>query len=650
MSEETRDVSLKQSCCVAALAALIPHADVSAASAEERPVSVVDEVVVTATRSPRPAARIASSVSVIESETLERRQSPVLTDVLSFESGVQVTRNGGPGQVAALRLRGAESDQTLVVVDGIRLNDPSSVGAGYNFGHLLLADAGRIEVLRGPHSTLWGSHAIGGVVHIESREPRTAFEGSLDLETGSYSTHAGRARLAGRTGALSWRLGLGHYQSDSVSAFDQGVERDPFRQTSYGAGLSYEVSEALIVDLRAIGHSARTAYDGFPAPAFVFDDTREYAEQDERGLYGAVRMNTGPVSHRLAISHARTERISFDPDQAVTDRTFESRGTSRRFEYQGVADLGGDWRGVFGLERDEGRAVTASPSAFDPSPVPARNAVRLDSAYGLINGPLAEGLYLTLGVRRDEHETFGGQTLVQGGLSYALTPGTVIRASYGEGFKTPSLFQLYSDFGNPVLQPEEATSLEAGISHSAWSGRVRLDAVLWQRRTDNLIDFVFCPAAGPICPIGAFGVYDNVQRARAEGLELAGRIGLDDGWSLRLSYDWTRARNDTPASANRGNLLARRPQHQAALEIEHLFASGGDVGLGVRFVGASFDDAANTVRLASHTLVDLRASWPLGETLSLTARAENLFDADYRQVAGYGTPGRSVHAGLRLRF
>ncbi|HTK35938.1 MAG TPA: TonB-dependent receptor [Caulobacteraceae bacterium] len=651
---------LFSSACFAILAATCAHADEAAAPRPDvggvEAANTLDGTVVVATRSLQRADRIGQSVTVLDQKAIEAGQATVVADLLARTPGVGVSRNGGPGQLTTLRIRGAEGDQTVVVVDGVKLNDPSQPGGGYNFANLLTGDVSRVEVLRGAQSTLWGSQAIGGVVNIVTAQPTRPFEASLDLEGGSMDTAYLRAGVGGAGERGSWRLAAAHYATAGVSAYRFGKEADGFHDTGFSGRGNLKLTQDASLDLRLVYSKGRNAFDGFPPPAFAFADDGEYGTTEDLVGYGGLNAGLlgGRLQNRLSFGYTRTDRETFNPAQAVATTTFIARGQNKRYEYQGVLDIAPGWTGTAGVEREEASMRTAAPSAFAPNPVPATAQAAIDSLYGQVQGEVAPGLTLTGGLRHDDHDTFGGKTLGQAAAAWSLNGGaTVLRASFGQGFKAPTLYQLFGPYGNTGLKPEQADGWDAGIEQAL--GGVRLTATYFARRTTNQIDFASCPSGGAapaLCSVGGtrrFGYYDNIARTRAHGVELAGaaRLGPVD---LQANYSWTDARNDVAGGVNFDRFLARRPQHQANVSAGRTWPGRLTTTVAVRYVGESFDDAANTVRLKGYTLVDLRASYPLSKGLELYGRVENLTDQAYETVHNYGEPGRTAYLGLRARY
>ena len=614
----------------------------------------VSELVVTATRSPQPADKVGQSVTVIDHPEILARQVTVVSDFLATTPGVSFVRNGGVGGSTVLRIRGAEAGQTVVVVDGVKLNDPTGTDSAYNFANLLVGDVARIEVLRGSQSTLWGSQAIGGVINIVTADPTQSFQGEASLEGGSRGTVYARAAIGGLGERLIWRLAASQYATDGVSAFARGTEADGYRNTGLSGRAKVILSDAVSVDLRAVWSRGRNEFDGFPPPAFAFADDPEYGTTKDLTGYAGLNFDLfdGRLKSRAAYGYTQTDRRNFDPTQAVTPVTFDARGENRTWEYQGIAQVTDAWTATFGAERDEAVMRTASPSSFDPHPAQTRGRATIDSLYGQVNGELVPGLTLTAGLRRDSHDTFGDHTLGQAAAAWSLNDGaTVLRASFGQGFKAPSLFQLFSPYGNLKLKPESADSWDASVEQHFAPGHTVVSAGWFQRDTDNQIDFASCfGVVNPICKAnGGVGFYDNISRAKAHGIELVGQTQLA-GLDLDANYTWTHAENDSPGNASRGKALARRPEHQANLTASHTWSTGLSTSGTVSYVGDTFDNASNSFKLKAYTLVSLRASYPVTPQLEVYGRVENALDETYQTIRNYGQPGRGGFVGLRTRF
>ena len=654
----------------AATVALMLAADAASAqtAASVTDPSLLHDVVVTANRSAQSADRVGQTVTILTTTDIQDSQTVGVADLLIRTPGVTLSRNGGVGATTSLRIRGAETDQTLAVIDGVKLNDPSGTGGGYNFGNLLVGDIARIEVLRGAQSTLWGSQAIGGVVNIVTAEPTRPFQAGIDAEAGSMGTTWLRGNIGGATERVTWRVAASRYNTDGFSTFARGKENDGYENFGLSGRASIRIVEGVSVDLRAVYSDGTVDVDGFAAPTFAFGDTRETSSTKELVTYTGLNFDLfdGRLSNRVAYAYTRTDRELLNPDQAVTNVTFDAQGLNKRYEYQGVFDIREGWTATFGAEHEDSEFSSASPSASAPNPAPATAEVGLDGFYAQLQAEVIAGLTLTGGVRRDEHETFGGKTLGQAAAAWSLNGGsTVLRASFGQGFKAPSLYQLYSQYGNTALAPEEADGWDAGVEKHLLDGSLILSATYFSRKTTNQIDFVSCPATvtqeaqrlcfrntapagSPPVPVRRSGYYDNIALTEADGVELGADYEIG-AFSINANYTRTNTENRTPG-ANLGRELARRPKEAANLTVGYVWPFGLSTSVAVQHAGDSFNDASNATRLEGYTLVDLRASYPINETLEVYGRVENVGDEVYETTRNYGVAGRGTFIGVRARF
>ncbi|MDO6413342.1 TonB-dependent receptor [Sphingomonas sp. BIUV-7] len=615
-------------------------------------------IVVTATRSPVSIDRIASSITVLDKVDIDRAGDLSVADLLLRTPGVSLSRNGGYGTATSLRIRGAESDQTVVVIDGVKLNDPSSTGGGYNFANLLTGDAARIEVLRGPQSTLWGSQAIGGVVNIVTPLPTKSLEGSFDAEAGSRRTASGRAGIGGLTGPLAWRIGAQAFTTDGISAIAPsagGRERDGYTNQSVTGRAVLEIADGVSADVRGYYSNGRVDIDGFSGDSFEYSLNKEFV-----GYAGLnVDLFDGRLRNRVAYGYTDTNRDNYNPTLPRA-QTFDAAGKNKRIEYQGSLAVTSGVDAVFGIENERSsfRSVSPPSALATPIPAPARGKAELTGIYGQVNAELIKGLTLTGGVRHDDHNRYGSKTLFSGGAAWALSTGTVLRASYSEGFKAPTLYQLFSEYGNTALNPERAKGWDAGAEQHLWDGKVSFGATYFERRSRDLIIYTGCTTAStsPLCfvpgstTLRRFGYYQNVSRAFARGIEASAAVKPIARLSLDGNFTWTASEDRSPGVATYGYQLARRPRHTANGSVTYAIPEGASLGVAVRWAGESFDNATHTTRLAPYTLVDLRGEVPLTKQVALFARVENLFDETYATVARYGTLGRSYYAGFRGRF
>ena len=585
------------------------------------------------TGSPQTVSQAGQSISVIGADEIASIQGPDIARVLERLPGVTLSRNGGLGSFTGMRVRGADAEQLLVLIDGVRVADVAAPGGGADLGNLLAGGAGKIELLRGSNSVVWGSQAIGGVLAISTREP-AGFE--VSVEGGSHGSIGTEATggISGDRGALT--LVAGHARTGGISSAAIGAEPDRFRQWHIAGKGRLDLSERFGASFTARYADSRLDIDGFPPPDFTFADTPEV-------------QTTGEASGRAGLDY-RGERFSLSAGYALSDirrayfdaaaspaPNFATFGTSERADIKGHADFPSDVTLDFGADSE----WTRFRSSFD-----AEASARLASGHALI-GFHRGGLNLAAGARIDDHSRFGGHWTFGANGSFGISGDWRLRASYGEGFKAPTLFQLLSNFGNQALRPETSRGFDLAIEMGDRNAGLHFAVTLFRRDSRELIDFVSCfGVATGICAGRPFGTYDNVGRARAEGVELEADGRPTDRLTLHAAWSWLKAVNRAT-----GTDLARRPRHALSLSADWRTPLRDlTLGADLRAVSRSFDDAGNFAPLDGHALLTLRASAPLTGTIELYGRIENVTDRNYETAAGYGTYGRSAYLGARARF
>jgi len=615
----------------------------------------VTNVIVTANRIAQKTSRVGDSVTVITAKEQRRSQKTAVSDLLAMTPGVAVARNGGLGGATTLRIRGAESHQTMVLIDGVKLNDPSSASGEFNFADLITTDYAQIEVLRGPQSTLWGSQAIGGVVNIVTPVPEGPLSAAYSAEGGTHETAIVRGHAQAGGERFGWRVAGNYVTSDGISAYSRdlgGREADGYRNVGFNARGILRITDNVTAEIRSTWSDGRLDYDGFPPPAFILTDSPEYGSTEELTTYAGVKFDVfgGRFENRIGFAYTDTNREDIDPSSSVPT-TFDADGRNERWEYQGTLRITDRVSTIVGLESERSELSVASPSPFEPNPTPLTGDVQIDSAYAQVNVTPIEALSLTAGVRHDDHDTFGGHTTTRATAAWSATPTTILRASYGEGFKAPTLYQLYSLYGNLNLEPEEAESWDAGIEQHFFDKRLVVSATYFDRDTTNMIDFVSCYGeTSPDCLARPDGYYDNFQQTTAKGVELVMAAQLTEQLSLTVNYTNMDAEYTARGTPNFGHALPRRPDETTNAQASYEWPVGLTTTVAVQRASRTFDTISNTSVLDSYTLFDFRASYAVSDSLEVYGRIENAFDEDYETVKGYGTLGRTFYAGLRQSF
>ena len=599
-----------------------------------------EDIVVTAARFAQSVSDSGKSIAVINVTQIEQRQTVSVADLLRTTPGVTLVRNGGPGTFTGIFIRGAQSEQTVALIDGVKINDPSSPAGGFNFADLLTDTIERIEILRGPQSVLWGSQAIGGVINLITREPTAGLRVRATGEYGSHRDGHATATISGTTGPIAISAGAGYISTDGISVANQrrgNPERDGYHLLGANAKAVVTVSEAVSLDLRGFYTKSKVALDGFAfTPPFLATDDPEYQRQDQIVGYAGINaaLFGGRLNNRLAVNYALVDRAIHDPT-ITPGKTSSGRGRNVRYEYQAIADLAGWAKATFGAEHQQETYRT-----FDSFSGVGKEKADTDSVYGDLHIKPADGLNLGGGIRHDHHSGFGNATTKSADASYSPNQGVSrIKASYGEGFKAPSLYQLFGPFGDRTLRPERARGFDVGFVQKLLDTRIALSATWFTRTVRNQIDFDLAVFA-----------YGNIAMVRTRGFELQAILRPVEGLEIDANYTNAKSLNRNRADPNFGKDLQRRPRNSVNVSADYDWASGLSTGATVTHASHSFDDQGNFDRLAAYTLVDIRTAYPVTANIEVYGRIENLFDEKYETALGYGQARRTFHGGIRLTY
>ena len=591
-----------------------------------------EDIVVTASGFEQPRSETGQAISVLDNARLEELQAISIIDALRTLPGVAIATRGPVGSQSSVFLRGGNSSQTLVLIDGVRINDPSSPNAAFDFGALLTGNVGRVEVLRGPNSIIWGSQAIGGVVNVQSLSPTQALAVNAGAEYGFADTLRANANLSGTSGLFEGSIGGAFYRTDGISALAGGAEKDGFENWAANGRLKVNVAENFALDFRGYYNRGTIEFD---SPFGVGADGLPVARNRQFIGYVGANFDLADGRFQNRVSYARTDitRVGTDP-VVFSFNNFDVKGTIDRFEYHSAFDVTDAVTLVFGADHER----TFASTSFEGAPADiARNQVT--SGFGQLIVRPVTGLTITGGVRYADYSDYGGQTTLGGNIAYTPNGGdTVLRATYGEGFRAPTLSEGQPPFGNPNLKPETARNFDLGLEHRFLDNNALVYATYFNRKSSDLIAFSFTTFQS-----------ENIDEVDTDGIEVGFALQPTDGLNIQANYTLTNAINRS-AGANLGNRLALRPQHSGSLTIDWQTPWRLKLGASVLFAGDSFDNASNSVRLDGYTLAHLRASYPLNDQLELYGRVENLFDTQYVQVAGFNTYGRNAHFGIRAKF
>lgn len=636
---------------LAAAATLLLAASATASAQEAG--GRLPELVVTATRYPVSPETVGSALTVITAEDLATRQSEFVLDILREVPGLAVSAPGPRGSLSAVRIRGAEANHTLVVIDGVKMNDPASTGV-FRFEDLRAADIERIEILRGPQATLYGSNTIGGVVNITTRRGRGAPELGLAAAGGSFGTGEGAVSIGGGDERWDAYLGVSGVRSEGTNVAPSGGEDDGYWQGLLSLNLGVRPLENLEVRGVLRWLEAENDYDGFgPDTRDGFLVPTDADQADRRSslsgrLQGKLSLFEGQWEHTLGLSGLSTKSdqlaggastFRFDAQRTILDYQSTIQVDTPQFfgANHGLTFLA-EW------QRDDG---VSSFAAFE-----ATDNLGLVADYRVT---VFDRLTLSAGLRYDVNDKF--DDFVSPRLTAAFSipeTGTKLRASWGRGIQNPSLTELYGFFanfrGNPDLEPEQSTGWDAAIEQSLFGGRLAVSLGYFRNEIDEFIGSEFDPGTGTFRPVNLPGETDT------QGIETALAARVSEDLELRAAYTYL----DTDGVD--GRQLLRRSPHVASLGVTWRFAPDADgkrrgtIDLAARYNGSQKDSvftpgfAQARRTLDDFWLLQASAAYEVLPGVSLFGRVENLLDETYEEAFGYRGSGLGVFVGVRSRF
>lgn len=619
-----------------------PVAGPNAASSLPADVIQLDTISVTANTTPTDLSKVGSAVTVISGEELQRQQVRFVSDALRQVPGVAVNRTGPIGKQTQVRIRGSEANQTLVIIDGVVVNDPAS-GSEYDFANLLTDDVERIEVLRGPQSALYGSDAVGGVVNIVTKKGDGKPRFSTRIQGGSRETINGASTFSYGDERFNFVIGGSGFSTEGFSAADRrygNFENDGYRNAAGYTKFGFSPNEYLEFNVMGRYTKLYNKTDGYAGGVGAYDDTSDNKGEQVFGRAEAkVKLLDGRWNHTFsATRNDQTNEYRLDKLPQSN-----SRGNVSRYEYK--TDLRFDTPSFL----DATHIVTFAAQHKD-------ERYRSNSAYSNVDQTMAStglvgqyqgtfrNLTVTASVRHDNNDIFKDSTTYRFTGAYRIDEtGTKLRASYGTGVKNPTMMELYGYTntyrGNPNLTPEKARGWDVGVDQEIWGQRVVLNATYFNQRITDLIT-------------GAGVTSVNMPGTSAiQGAELGLTVRPIDGLTVTGAYTYTDGKDA------RGAELIRRPRNVASLNVNYAFLEGkANVNFGVIYNGQQKDWAYDAfynqqvVNLGAYTLINLGGSYRINENAEVFVKVDNLFDKRYQEVYTYGSMGRTATLGARITF
>lgn len=603
-------------------------------------VQKLDTMVITATRDPQELKNVGNSITVITAEDIANRQLFSAADMLRTVPGVDVVSSGGLGRQTSVFIRGAASDQTLVIIDGVEMNDPSSPGNGYDFSELMTDDIERIEILRGSQSTLYGSNAIGGVINIITKKGAGSGNYAFTAEGGSFGTYRVKGSANGSSDLVNYNLAVSHLFTQGFSAADEELpgnsEDDSYKNTTVSTSLGIKPSDNFNLNwsLRYTDGESELDNCGGPFCDNLFRTTE--VQQLNTALKGVLSLFDGFWAQSLNLAYSYTNRVNVDGSPTAFIPYSETDGNRFKLTWQNNLLFNDNNTLSFGIEDEE--------DWMDTNEISQRSQNTL-GVYAQDQISFADLSYTTLGIRYDHNNRFGGE--VTGKVSQLFVieaTGTRLKGSFGSGFKAPSLFQLYAPadpffgpIGNPDLQPETSLGWDIGFEQTLWHEQILFGASYFDIDFEDLIVF---RSTG----------YENLETAESRGVESFLEINPFQGLLIKANYTYTHTRDDST-----GQEQLRRPAHKGNVELNYQYNDKAMFNLNMLIVGSRDDmDFSsfpfNRVELPGYVTVNLAGHYNLTHFLQAFVRIDNIFDKQYQEVLGYGTSGVAAYGGIQLRY
>ncbi|QYX55708.1 TonB-dependent receptor [Roseovarius sp. SCSIO 43702] len=601
---------------------------VQAATAQE--AFDLDTIIVSGSLTPVEAGRSGASVEVIEDENLSRRDTTVIQRLTRLP-GVSATSNGGLGALSTVQVRGLPARYVSVRYNGIDVADPSGTQNQFNFGGLTPLSVDRIEVLKGSQSALYGSEAIAGLIDVTSYRPeKLGFSGEVLTEAGSNETYQGALNLGHKTERGQLAFTYAHTESDGISNRSSDTEKDGFDQDMVVLYGDYAVSDSLKLGATAFYRNGDTEYD------LSRTDSAGLISSEEIGARVFAEFETGPVTHTLSYAHYEIDR-----DDPQSPFTIAFDGERKTLAYLLSAELGARTTLNGGVEYTEESYATAPGTSPFASPA-ARGSEDNTAVNVELLHQVTPDFDISAALRHDDNSSFGGKTTGRIAAIWRPADDLAIRALIGTGYRAPSLYERFGQYGVATLRPEESRSFELGVEKT-FGDLGFVEATLFYTEIDDLIDF---DGASTACGNPFPGCYNQIPgTTTAKGIELAGEYGLTDTATVYGNYTYTDAETN-------GARLTRTPKHDLVLGLRNDFTTRFSAEIDLRRVAdvepSPFAPAGHKV--GDYTLVGVGMTYEVTDRAQAYLRVENLFNEDYETAGGFNQPGRTAFVGLRASF
>ncbi|MFW5450472.1 MAG: TonB-dependent receptor plug domain-containing protein [Methylophagaceae bacterium] len=619
----------------------------------------LESIVVTATRTASNINQLGSSVTVISADDIERHQFQTLTDALQDIPGLHLVQSGIKGSQTSIFMRGSNSDHTLVLIDGIEMNDPSSPNGAFNFAHFLLEDIASIEIVRGSQSVLYGADAIGGVIHIRTQKGNGELKVRTKIEAGMHSTHHETLALSGSTAVLNYSATIGLLKTDGDSIAAQKrlapastIEQDGYDNKVFSAKLGWQPSTTFEANITARYIETETDIDdGFDFGGNTVEDPDASNDSDQLYLGAEFKGDfaQGRWQPTLSLSQSnikRKNRNHRDNPFGTLDRT-DFDGEKTKISLQNDLFLFDQQIITIGFEHEDEEMDSEGFTAFGLFTIDQlTNADRkTKSAYIQDQITFNDHLFATIGMRYDDPDNIDSEVSYRATASYQATDNTRLHVAYGTGYKAPSLFQLFghtpnnfgSEFrGNPALDPETSKGWEIGFDQSLWQNRIKNSFTYFRTDIDDLITTIFLP--------GFNSTTINHDNVNMYGIENSLSITAHAKLDISLNYTFTRTKDEDDKE------LLRRPKHKASIDVEYRPTDKMTLTTSLLHTGSrrDIDGLGARVKTGGYSVINLAANYKLNNNTRIFTRIDNFANKTYEPAYGFQALGMAGYIGIEL--
>lgn len=616
-------------------------------------------MVVTATRTPTNINQLGSSITVITATDIERRQFQTLTDALQDVPGLHIVQSGVKGTQTSVFMRGSNSDHTLVLIDGIEMNDPSSPSGAFDFANFLLEDIASIEIVRGSQSVLYGADAIGGVIHIRAKKGDGSLKIRGKVEVGMPSTHHEVLALSGSTGDFNYSATFGQLKTDGESIATEKrlapasiIEEDGYDNKVFSTKLGWQPSSAFEANLTARYIETDTDIDGgfdfggntVEDPDATNDSKQLYLGAEFKGnFFGSIWQPTLTLSRSDIERKNRNER---DNPFGTLDRT-DFDGEKTKMGLQNDLFLFDNQVITVGFEHEDEEMDSEGFTDFGGFIIDQLTDADRKTRSAYVQDQIAfnDQFFVTLGVRYDDPDDVDSEVTYRAITSYQMTDNTRLHAAYGTGFKAPSLFQLFghtpnnfgSEFrGNPNLDPETSKGWEIGFDQSLWQNRVHSSFTYFRTDIDDLITTVFLPGFDSTSinrdDVDMYGVESNINIAANKNID------------ININYTFTRTKDEDDKE------LLRRAKHKASIDVEYRPTEKMTLGASLLHIGSrkDIDGFGSRVKMSGYSIINLAANYQINQNTRLFTRIDNFGHKAYEPAYGFQALGMAAYLGIEL--